>query len=65
LFILSQWACPDSAELEAAFKRLQRENNLLRQERGGLNKAISIFSYGAVPKRRHFLEFGRRTLDIS
>jgi transposase len=32
------------AELEAEVKRLQRENNLLRQERDVLKKAISIFS---------------------
>jgi|SRR5579859_4382384 len=34
----------DVAELEAEVKRLQRENNLLRQERDVLKKAISIFS---------------------
>jgi transposase len=33
-----------AAELEAEVKRLQRENNLLRQERDVLKKAISIFS---------------------
>ncbi len=32
------------AELEEELKRLQRENNLLRQERDVLKKAISIFS---------------------
>jgi transposase len=32
------------AELEAEVKRLQRENNLLRQERDVLKKAIRIFS---------------------
>ena len=32
------------AELEAELKRLQRENNVLRQERDVLKKAISIFS---------------------
>jgi len=33
-----------AAELEGELKRLQRENNLLRQERDVLKKAISIFS---------------------
>ena len=32
------------AELEAEVKRLQGENNVLRQERDVLKKAISIFS---------------------
>jgi transposase len=49
--IYGQKVRPDSgtngrtaAELEADLKRLQRENNLLRQERDVLKKAISIFS---------------------
>ncbi len=35
---------PESAELAAEVKRLQRENKVLRQEREILKKALSIFS---------------------
>ena len=35
---------PESAELAAEVKRLQRENEVLRQEREILKKALSIFS---------------------
>jgi|SRR6476646_6095385 transposase len=36
------------AELEAELKRTQREVEVLRQERDGLKKAISIVSQGRV-----------------
>src|SRR5260221_12348465 len=32
------------AEMEEELKRLQRENNLLRQEGGGFKKGVSIFT---------------------
>ena len=49
--VYGQTAQPESsanghnvAELETEIKRLQRENNVLRQERDVLKKAICIFS---------------------
>lgn len=40
----SSTTAPNTSDLEAELKRLQRENEVLRQERDILKKAISIVS---------------------
>ena len=46
--LLSEQAFPGSGHQEEEIRHVKRENELLRQERDRVNKAIGIFSRGQV-----------------